>query len=147
MQSIFQSVQSLGQHMEKFHVAAEMPFKCGCCDHMSSSQRYTVDHFYTDHTASGALQCPFCLKIFMAVAHNQQLVNNINKFYEHLKEHMVHEKGITCFKCSLRFISKGAMKAHRLYDHISQTTLQRQLRELVKDSTQIPKPKVSCSFN
>lgn len=129
--------------MEKFHVAAEMPFKCGCCDHMSSSQRYTIDHFYTDHTASGALQCPFCLKIYMAIGQSQQLVNNINQYYDHLKEHMVHEKGITCSKCSLRFVHKGAMKAHRLYDHISQTALQRQLRELVKDTTQISKPKVS----
>lgn len=123
-------------------MSAEMPFKCGCCDHMSSSQKYTVDHFYSDHTASGALQCPFCLKIFMAVANNQQLVSNVQKYYDHLKDHMVNEKSVACSKCSLRFLNKGAMKAHRLYDHNSQTNLQRHLRELVKDSTSINKPKV-----
>lgn len=142
-QSMFQNVPLLSQHMEKFHVAAEMPFRCGCCDHMSSSQRYTIDHFYTDHTASGALQCPFCLKVFMAVAQNQQLVNNIKIFYDHLKDHMTPEKGVTCSKCSLRFLQKGSMKAHRLYEHNTQTVLQRHLRELVKDSTQIGKPKVN----
>lgn len=130
--------------MEKFHVAAELPFRCGCCDHMSSSQRYTIDHFYSDHTASGALQCPFCLKTFMAVAQNQQLVNNIKLFYDHLKDHMTPEKDThTCSKCSLRFLQKGAMKAHRLYEHNTQTALQRHLRELVKDTTQIGKPKVN----
>lgn len=129
--------------MEKFHVAAELPFKCGCCDHMSSSQRYTIDHFYSDHTASGALQCPFCLKIIMAVAHDEQLVNNIQMFYDHLKEHTTSEKSITCSKCSLRFLNKGTMKAHRLYEHNSQTSIQRQLRELVKDTTPISRPKVN----
>lgn len=131
--------------MEKFHVAAELPFKCGCCDHMSSSQRYTIDHFYTDHTASGALQCPFCLKVFIGVAQNQQLVNNVKRYYEHLSDHMAPEKAITCSKCSLRFLHKGAMKSHRLYDHNSQVSLQRMLRELVKDSTQISKPKVGTN--
>lgn len=144
---MFPSVPLLSQHMEKFHVAAEMPFKCGCCDHMSSSQRYTIDHFYTDHTASGALQCPFCLKVFVAVANNQQLVSNVKLFYNHLKEHMTTEKTITCSKCSLRFVNKGVMKAHRMYDHISQTNLQRHLRELAKDSTSISKPKVNTHFN
>lgn len=129
--------------MEKFHVAAEMPFKCGCCDHISSSQRYTIDHFYTDHTASGALQCPFCLKIYIAVGNNQQLVNNVQKYYDHLKSHKTLEFG--CSKCSLRFINKGSMKSHRLYEHNSYTALQRYLRELVKDSTSIPRPKV-CSI-
>lgn len=146
---MFQNVPSLSQHMEKYHVAAEMPFRCGCCDHISSSQRYTIDHFHTDHTASGALQCPFCLKIFMAVSQNQQLVNNIKVYYDHLKDHMTPEKNISCSKCSLRFLTKGAMKAHRLYDHNTQTVLQRHLRELVKDSTQIGKPKVNqidCSY-
>lgn len=144
---MFPSVPLLSQHMEKFHVAAEMPFKCGCCDHMSSSQRYTIDHFYTDHTASGALQCPFCLKVFLAVANNQQLVSNVKLFYNHLKEHMSTEKTITCSKCSLRFVNKGVMKAHRMYDHTSQTNLQRQLRELAKDSTSISKPKVNTNFD
>lgn len=131
--------------MEKLHVTAEMPFKCGCCDHMSSSQRYTIDHFYSDHTASGALQCPFCLKVIVAVAHNEQLVSNIQKYYDHLKEHVAsnnNQKAISCTKCSLRFLHKGAMKAHRLYEHNSHTNIQRQLRELVKDSTSINKPKV-----
>lgn len=133
--------------MARCHVNAELPFKCGCCDHMSSSLRYTVDHFYSDHTASGALQCPFCLKIFIAVAHNEQLVANISRYYNHLKEHMQYDKGVTCSKCCLRFLSKGTMKAHRLYDHVSQANLQRQLRELVKDATPIQKPKVcECIF-
>lgn len=132
--------------MERLHVTAEMPFKCGCCDHMSSSQRYTIDHFYSDHTASGALQCPYCLKIFIAVAHNEQLVSNIQKYYDHLKDHMTYEKAISCTKCTLRFLNKGAMKAHRLYEHNSHTNVQRKLRELVKDSTSIAKPKVSAPF-
>lgn len=119
-----------------------MPFKCGCCDHMSSSQRYTIDHFYSDHTASGALQCPFCLKVIVAVAHNEQLVSNTKKFYDHLKEHVAGVNNQNCTKCSLRFLSKGAMKAHRLYEHNSHTNVQRQLRELVKDSTSINRPKV-----
>lgn len=127
--------------MEKFHVAAELPFKCGCCDHMSSSQRYTIDHFYTDHTASGALQCPHCLKIFIVVGNNEQLVKNVESYYDHLKLHRKASE-YSCSKCSLRFVSKGTMKAHRLYDHNSHTALQRYLRELVKDSTSITRPKV-----
>lgn len=136
----------LSGHMKKFHVAAEMAFRCGCCDHMSSSQRYTIDHFYSDHTASGAMQCPFCLKMFLAVAHNQQLVSNVKIFYDHLKDHLSTEKTVACSKCSLRFTNKGVMKAHRLYDHISQTNLQRHLRELVKDSTSISKPKANTDL-
>lgn len=128
--------------MDKFHVCAEMPFKCSCCDHLSSSQRYTIDHFYTEHTACGSLQCPFCLKIFVAVANKEQLVANILGYYEHLKNHMKSEKVISCYKCTLKFVHKGAMKAHRMYDHNTQTSLQRHLRELCKESTSISKPKV-----
>lgn len=143
----FASVPLLSQHMDKFHVTAELPFKCGCCDHMSSSQRYTIDHFYTDHTASGSLQCPFCLKIFIAVANGKQLVTNVKDYHEHLKAHMIPEKGISCSKCSLRFLLKGAMKAHRLYEHVSHNSLQRHLRELCKESVSIGKPKVKKISN
>lgn len=129
--------------MDKYHVCAEIPFKCGCCDHMSSSQRYTIDHFYREHTASGALQCPFCLKMFLAVAQNEQKTANIHGYYNHLKAHMNTEKGIACYKCGLKFIHRGAMKAHRFYDHNTQTALQRDLRELCKESTPIVKPKVN----
>lgn len=132
--------------MDRFHVTAELPFKCGCCDHMSSSQRFTTDHFYTDHTASGSLHCPLCLKIFVAVAHGEQLIANIKDYYEHLKAHLVPENGVNCSKCSLRFLSKGAMKAHRLFEHISHNTLQRHLRELCKESVSISKPKVRIDY-
>lgn len=129
--------------MDKYHVCAELPFKCGCCDHMSSSQRHTIDHFYREHTASGALQCSFCLKIFLAVTNNEQKTANILGYYNHLKLHMNTEKGIACYKCGLKFIHRGAMKAHRFYDHNTQTALQRDLRELCKESTPIVKPKVN----
>lgn len=129
--------------MQRAHINAELPFKCGCCDHISSSQKYTIDHFYTDHTASGVVQCPFCLKIYVAVAHNEQLVGNIQEYYDHLKNHLIENKNTNCSKCSLRFLHKGAMKAHQLYNHVSQKALQRQMLELCKESTSIVKPKVS----
>lgn len=138
----FSTVQLLGQHMDKQHVTAELPFRCGCCDHMSSSQRFTTDHFYNDHTASGSLQCPFCMKIFIAVANDKQLSANIKEYYEHLRAHLISDKAISCSKCSLRFLSKGPMKAHRIFDHISHNSLQRHLRELCKESVSINKPKV-----
>lgn len=133
----------LRNHMQKSHVSAELPFKCGCCDHRSSSLRHTIDHFYNDHTASGTLQCPFCLKIVVAVANNEQLTANIHGYYEHLKKHVTKTNNSICNRCSLRFNSFGALKVHQLCDHASQRAIQRHLRELCKNSIQIPRPKVS----
>lgn len=103
----FNSAALMGNHMQKMHVSAELPFKCGLCDYMSSSLRHTIDHFYNDHTASGVLECPFCLKIFVAVANDQQLTANIISFLDHLKKHVLHTNEDKCKRCALTFLSKG----------------------------------------
>lgn len=136
----------LRNHMHKCHVLAELPFKCGCCDHLSSSLRYTIDHFYNDHTASGTLLCPFCLKIYVAVADDKQLTSNIHGYLKHLKQHAESKDFIECPRCALRFLNKGISRVHQMYDHHSRKSIQSQLRELCKDSTKIQKPKVNCLF-
>lgn len=136
----------LRTHMQKFHVLAELPFKCGCCDHLSSSLRYTIDHFYNDHTASGTLLCPFCLKIFVAVADHKQLTANIHGYLKHLKQHAEMKDHIDCTRCALTFLKKGISRVHQMHDHHSRKSIQSQLRELCKDSTKMPKPKVSHSL-
>lgn len=62
-QSHVSSNTVLANHMQKLHVQAELPYRCGCCNFASSSLRITVDHFYSDHADSGALQCSFCLQV------------------------------------------------------------------------------------
>lgn len=136
----------LRNHMHKFHVLAELPFKCGCCDHLSSSLRYTIDHFYNDHTASGTLLCPFCLKIYVAVTDGKQLTSNIHGYLKHLKQHVESKNHIECSRCALRFLNKGANRVHQMHDHHSRKSIQSQLRELCKDSTKIQKPKVNSDF-
>lgn len=111
----FNSAASMGLHMQKAHVSAEMPFRCGLCDHMSSSLRHTIDHFYTDHTASGVLQCPFCLNITVVVTNNQQLTANINSYYNHLKKHVAHTSDDKCKRCALTFLSKGKIWCIRVF--------------------------------
>lgn len=96
--------------MQKSHVSAEMPFKCGLCDHMSSSLRLTIDHFYNDHNASGGVQCPFCLKIFVVVADNEQITANIICYLDHLKKHVSHKNEDKCKRCALTFLHEGNTK-------------------------------------
>lgn len=128
--------------MQKSHKSAELPFNCGCCDYRSSSLRHTVDHFYSDHTASGTLQCPFCLKIYTIVANNEQITTNIDGYLEHLKQHMAKDSGARCTRCSLIFLHKGSNKLHQMYDHNSLKGVQSVLRECCKNTVSIPKPTV-----
>lgn len=128
--------------MHSYHRNAELPFKCGCCDHISSSQRTTIDHFYNDHTSSGSLQCPFCLRIFVCVANKQQISANIIDYMNHLSAHINNTKLYNCTYCSLQFISIGALKVHNQYDHDTQKwSIQRELRELCTEMVEIPTPK------
>lgn len=53
----------LASHMQRTHVVMDLPYRCGCCSHASSSLRHTINHFYTAHAKSGMLQCPFCLQV------------------------------------------------------------------------------------
>lgn len=130
--------------MSKLHRSAELPFHCGCCDYKSSSLRRTIDHFYNDHTASGTLMCPYCLRTTVVVANNTQLTANITDYLEHLKAHFSQENGGTrCQRCALSFIHKGASKVHQMFDHNSAKALQSSLRECCKNSVSIAKPKVS----
>lgn len=133
--------------MHSFHRNAELPFKCGCCDHLSSSQRTTIDHFYGDHTTSGSVQCPFCLRIFVCVANKQQIVANIIDYMDHLRAHMSEKKNFECTYCSLSFIDIGALKAHLQYDHDTQKYyIHRELRELCAEMIEIPGPKYKKSL-
>lgn len=128
--------------MHNFHRNAELPFKCGCCDHMSSSQRHTIDHFYSDHTTSGAVQCPFCLRMFVVVAKSEQMTANIEEYYKHLKDHMAGTNERKCSFCSLRFLAAGPLMVHQQYDHETQKWhIQCQLRELCSESVEISGPK------
>lgn len=140
----FPSLSQLSNHMQKSHKSAELPLFCGCCDYKSSSLRHTIDHFYTDHTASGTLQCPFCLRISTVVANNEQLTANIVDYLAHLKEHLSKESvGVRCGRCALTFLHKGSAKVHQMYEHNSLKADQHMLRECCKNTVSIVKPKVS----
>ena len=128
--------------MQKCHKNAELPFICGCCDHRSSSLRHTVDHFYIDHTASGTLQCPFCLKTYTVVTDKEQIVVNIAAYLNHLKQHVNDNNNVRCPRCALKFVDKGSNKTHQMYDHGSMKHLQSLLRECCKNTVSIAKPKV-----
>lgn len=65
IQARFSTAHFLAGHMQKIHVAAELPYNCGCCDYTSSSHRQTIDHFSIEHCSSGTLQCPLCLKVII----------------------------------------------------------------------------------
>lgn len=128
--------------MQKCHKNAELPFICGGCDHRSSSLRHTVDHFYNDHTASGTLQCPFCLKSYTVVADSAQITVNITEYLNHLKQHVNDNNNVRCTRCSLKFLDKGSSKVHQMHDHGSLKAVQSQLRECCKNTVSIAKPKV-----
>lgn len=70
--------------------------------------------------------------------------HNINRYLEHLKNHMIKTQIKKCTRCVLSFVRKGAMKVHLIYDHVSMK--HKKLGPMCKGSTKIPKPKVSESM-
>ncbi|XP_059607898.1 uncharacterized protein LOC132255763 [Phlebotomus argentipes] len=132
---------TLVTHMGMRHVTSEMPYKCGGCEYRSSILRQTIDHFYTKHKLSGMLQCPFCLKIYVAASADEVHYANVMAFLKHLRKHMLKTVTKKCSRCALSFISKSALKIHNTYAHISHSWQQQDLLPVNKGITHISKPK------
>lgn len=137
-------VAALTAHMQKTHVSFDLPYRCGCCVHASSSLRHTVDHFYNEHAGAATLQCPFCMHIYVAQdEHDVPLPVNIAAYLEHLREH-VRPSGTRCSRCALQFVHRGAARMHQTYGHCSQN--KRVNAVLCRGATRIAKPKYKYNY-
>uniref|UniRef100_A0A1B0C999 C2H2-type domain-containing protein n=2 Tax=Lutzomyia longipalpis TaxID=7200 RepID=A0A1B0C999_LUTLO len=135
---------ALVSHMGVRHVTSEMPYKCGGCEYRSSVLRQTIDHFYAKHKLSAMLQCPFCLKIYLAATAEETLYANVLGYLKHLRQHMLKTATKKCGRCSLGFVSKSAHKLHQLYAHVSHAWHQNELLPVNKGITNITKPKAKA---
>lgn len=152
------STVQLTVHMQKVHVTFDLPYRCGCCGYGSSALRTTVDHFYTEHAATAALQCPFCMQIFCAAdSTGQPLAVGMTEYVRHLRDHQrdqhagdasatttttttVHK----CNRCALSFLSRGEARLHQSYAHSSQN--KRVNQALCRSATRIAKPKYKYNY-
>lgn len=151
----------LAAHMQKTHVAGEMPYRCGGCAYASSSLRSTVDHFYAEHAGSAALQCPMCMQCWAVRstpgAGGRTLPANVVAYLEHLRQHVqpltattggdsvlpVANGRLKCSRCTLTFFTAGAAKMHQ-YAHVGQA--RRVNAALCSGLTKISKPKSKYNY-
>ncbi|XP_031342843.1 uncharacterized protein LOC116170521 isoform X2 [Photinus pyralis] len=111
---------SLGKHLSKEHVPAELPYQCGTCSYRCSSHRQVIDHFYSEHDNGSTIQCPFCLKSTSICTAGRVLPQNLNYFMQHLQKHQKKTMAKKCPKCALWFIHKDTLKDHQITMHSSQ---------------------------
>ncbi|KAF5281539.1 hypothetical protein FQA39_LY05074 [Lamprigera yunnana] len=111
---------SLGKHLSKEHVPAELPYKCGACGYRCSSHRQIIDHFYKDHDNGTTIQCPFCLKSTSILSTGRIMPQNLYYFLQHLQKHQKKSMAKKCQKCALWFIHKDTLKEHTINMHSSQ---------------------------
>ncbi|KAK5645646.1 hypothetical protein RI129_004110 [Pyrocoelia pectoralis] len=111
---------SLGKHLSKEHVPAELPYQCGTCGYRCSSHRQVIDHFYNDHDNGSTIQCPFCLKSTSICTGGRVMPQNLNYFMQHLQKHQKKTMAKKCPKCALWFIHKDTLKEHQFNMHSSQ---------------------------
>ncbi|GAB0096065.1 THAP-type zinc finger [Sergentomyia squamirostris] len=138
------NLSALNSHMNLRHVTSELPYKCGGCDYRSSLLRHTIDHFYTKHKLSGMMQCPFCLKIYLAANNDEVFNGNVVAFLKHLRLHMIKSMNKKCGRCAMSFVNKGQLKIHITYAHSSHAWHQDELLPVNKSITQIAKPKAKA---
>lgn len=111
---------SLGKHLSKEHLPAELPYQCGTCGFRCSSHRQVIDHFYKEHDNGSTIQCPFCLKSTTICNSGRIMPQNLNYFMQHLQKHQKKTMAKKCQKCALWFIHKDTLKDHQINMHSSQ---------------------------
>jgi len=119
----FQTHRLLEQHLERTHVACEMPYRCRVCKYQTSVHSQLIDHFYAQHHKSWFLLCPLCLDTFtiesdatctgFSTGHFQYLA--------HLKSH-ANTPSVSrnrCKSCLLTFLHPKQLDYHVQTDHRS----------------------------
>ncbi|XP_026465916.1 zinc finger protein 280B-like, partial [Ctenocephalides felis] len=141
----YSTIGLLAAHMSKMHVAFEMPYMCGTCNHRCSSHRVAIEHFYEDHDGDTSLQCPFCLQAMVIWAKDKPRIQTLRDFYDHLKNHMDRVTAKKCTKCALWFYDKGALREHILYAHKTQKQLSQYIKNNCISSTMVNRPKIKAT--
>ncbi|XP_049536270.1 uncharacterized protein LOC125951457 isoform X1 [Anopheles darlingi] len=145
----FRSLATLTEHMQKFHLPLEMPYRCAGCTYRSSSQRLAIEHFYNAHRNTLLLQCPFCLKMVTAYRADgpERLAQVLLDFLAHLRQHCSKSVGSKrCHKCALSFFTKGEHKFHSIFDHVSVSCDPADVQLMTSSFNSIVKPKKKASL-
>ncbi|XP_055372564.1 uncharacterized protein LOC129606325 [Condylostylus longicornis] len=131
----FNSTILLTTHLQKCHVALELPYKCGACQYRTSAHWDIVTHFYDNHSNSNVLQCPLCLDVFWIYSNGEFIKRNVEMYYLHLRQHFVKNQKKECGKCVLSFVNKGALKYHLLNDHQSYVKWGSKVKRLIFENS------------